>query len=796
MYQRSAEAPCDAEDDSLQRALQRAGVSLGCGEALIASLPFSVDDTTCGSETELQVAVAGRREEVDLPLAIERSNFFANIRRRAEAGETPRGLIVELERFLGANTEQVWENSWVRFPRHRLSSYAARVFEHDLLADKGKPRLGPRTDRQRFVATAVDGDEHLRLPISYLLKLALADVLGSQKELPVTLFQTGKRLLGHFLNDNTSPETFSFQVVPLRPGTGMGRAIARETAKRYLFTQLLALYANEHFGLRESGQKALVYFAPHPPVRQRELNDLVTDAFYRELFMSPCLSGWERGEEKFRYMQLCHQVLSRSQLNAVVKLREAGIITNNLVVLPNVSNVSLANNGTHISIGSRRLTRALADSASGFNAADEKRLGDLATKVVEHFLPLFVGTYTGAPYRLAFTDFHPEQALGFLPHELDYTHLRMVWRRWQKKARLSVFGRPLTPFGPEWLDQAVSGIFRLKGDFVPDFRLINYFVSLLSTDQSPCLDGTMGNGERLKQDLADLGVFDSQMSLYLLFKQREFARMGFSGFEGRYYSLFENLEEDMAGAADLQTLITAVAFRLIATGKIDHAHIPDTPSVESERRQVFFGSAIGIPTFFVRRDSGNLFLHRILGKTRDTRPSRRYPGYLRVYNREYCRALVQLLLEEGAELIEALNLRETMDDLMVRLEHPDRHGTAGRLTRAILDTVGARSPLKVAAREFNLGAERYYREGLRRSHMLEGLRFLEEDCLKAQDPDGDGRPLLHVVCGRESADRYLRRVREAILSERATPDELRTVINLMLVTIHNDTLASARSAGE
>ena len=46
-------------------------------------------------------------------------------------------------------------------------------------------------------------------------------------------------------------------------------------------------------------------------------------------------------------MHLCHQVLSRSQLNAVVKLREAGIIANDLIVLPSLSNVSLANNGIH-----------------------------------------------------------------------------------------------------------------------------------------------------------------------------------------------------------------------------------------------------------------------------------------------------------------------------------------------------------------------------------------------------------------------------------------------------------------
>jgi hypothetical protein len=30
--------------------------------------------------------------------------------------------------------------------------------------------------------------------------------------------------------------------------------------------------------------------------------------------------------------------------------------------------------------------------------------------------------------------------------------------------------------------------------------------------------------------------------------------------------------------------------------------------VESERRQILFGAAVGIPTFFVQRDSSNTFL--------------------------------------------------------------------------------------------------------------------------------------------------------------------------------------------
>src|SRR5262245_65543153 len=115
------------------------------------------------------------------------------------------------------------------------------------------------------------------------------------------------------------------------------------------------MYANRHLGLEENGQRALVYFAPHPPVRQKQLNSSISDAFYRELFMSPCLSGWDDGEAKHAYMKLCHQVLSRSQLNAVAKLREAGIVVNNLVVLPNFYNVRHVNKGGHVSLGMRTL---------------------------------------------------------------------------------------------------------------------------------------------------------------------------------------------------------------------------------------------------------------------------------------------------------------------------------------------------------------------------------------------------------------------------------------------------------
>lgn len=148
-------------------------------------------------------------------------------------------------------------------------------------------------------ACVENGEEMLRIPISYLLKLALAHIIG-QPGVPAVAKSTGEQMMDHFLNDNTSPETHSFH--PLSPidGERVGAVVAAETLLRYLPTQLLVQYANRRFELEPSGQKVIVYFGPHPPVRQRMLNDLIPDVLYRELFMSPCLSGWHCGEEKHR----------------------------------------------------------------------------------------------------------------------------------------------------------------------------------------------------------------------------------------------------------------------------------------------------------------------------------------------------------------------------------------------------------------------------------------------------------------------------------------------------------------
>lgn len=739
------------------------------------TIPFAFD-ATGGAENEYQVAVEGSADVVDLPRTIRQSNYFANVIRRAVAGDTPRRVVTALEEWLNEDTG-IWENSWVRIPLRTLNPLSRRVFDLDLRRDKGERGTLNRSDAGRF-RTQERGEPGIRIPVSYLLKLALADAIGGSAAWADAARKPGQRIYACFTNDNTSPETCSFHITRLTPANGSGAPLARETAKRALFCQLLVQYANEAFELRKGGQRVVLFESPLPPVRQRSLNEVISDSFYRELFVSPCLSGWDRGEEKRDYMALCHRTLSISQLNAVGKLQEAGIITRNLVVLPNTSNVSLSNNGVHVSLGSGRLTEFLGAGSREHTPESEKLLGDLVIKVVEHFLPLFTQTYSAAPHRMGFTDFHPERALGYLPHELDFTHLRMIWRRWRGKSRNQVFGWPISPLGPDWIDRTVAGVFRLRGDFVPDFRLMDYLVAPMSTERSPALDGTLGTAERLLDDLDGLGVFDRRMALYSFYRLRDYATRGFTGFEGRFYSLFDSVMDDMRHAVNLQLLVTALAWKLIAAGRITHAHIPDRTEVESERRQIVFAAAIGLPTFYVDSRTGNALLREVLRDVPRTRSSRRYPGRTRVYLAEYRRALLRFLEAEGRALIEAMGLGETLADLARRLERGAGAAADEKLTAGILTEAGARDPFQLTSREFNQAAERHYRGSVRRRRMEEGLDELEADCrnLDAARPAGLG-----AVLQGDSALGLLSGLRRKVLNESLGAEESGRLIALMLL---------------
>ncbi len=745
----------------------------------------------------MQAAVIGRATDVDLPLTIRASNYYSNSLRRAARGDMSGRVLARLDDYLEAHGQTVWENSWVRFPREYLSAFAEQIFEHDLQSNKSVPGSPPRSDRGDFLFEQA-GETWIRVPISYLVKLALADSVDPAElvtpadELPELdpaenpasriLRQTADEVLPKFLNDNTSPETISFHVTRLDSKRSFGRALAAETAKRYLLTQVLLQYANEKFGLKRLGQEATVFFSPHPPVRQKMLNRLISDSFYRELFMSPCLSGWDQGEDKRKYMDLCHKVLSRSHINVIDKLREAGIVTHNLVILPSTSSTSLANNGMHLSMGSQMLTSWRSAQSGGTEAELEKELGDLTIKIFEHFMPLFVGTYSAAPYRLDFRDFHPESALGFLPHELDYTYLRMLWRRWRGKARNRVLGHKLSPFGPVLLDTFLSRLFRLRGDYVPDFRLIDYPAALLSTVKSPALDGQLGNEQRLLRDLDQNGVFDRRMSLYLPFKLREYEKHGFCGFEARYYSLFASLKHDLAEASNLQQLVTLLALHYAASGVFDHRHLPDDPVSESERRQTFFATALGIPTIYVRLNPQDRVLRRILENTQGCRPSRRYSGYLRIPRRQYLRGLLATLERDGREVVESLGMESTLANLRDRLDNPREASAAGQITQGILDQAHAKKPTALRAQDFNRASEDFCRTTLRDQHIREAIEFVRAD-FSGQIP-ATIRELLPSIGILDSVTAWIDERAERLTTGRLSARELKQWIHLLLLHEH------------
>src|SRR5262245_52723994 len=191
------------------------------------TLPFSANDTTAGSETELQAAVIGNSNSVDLPLAIRKSNYFENVVRRAAAGDTSARSVSKLLDYLQGDGDDVWENSWVRLPARTLSPLARAVLDQDLRADKTDPYGNYRSDIHNFCFTT-GREERIRVPVSYLVKLALADAIDRETSVPNVVRLTGLRAMSNFLNDNTSPETSSLHVVSLRYPGQKGLALARE----------------------------------------------------------------------------------------------------------------------------------------------------------------------------------------------------------------------------------------------------------------------------------------------------------------------------------------------------------------------------------------------------------------------------------------------------------------------------------------------------------------------------------------------------------------------------------------
>jgi hypothetical protein len=309
----------------------------------------------------------------------------------------------------------------------------------------------------------------------------------------------------------------------------------------------------------------------------------------------------------------------------------------------------------------------------------------------------------------------------------------------------------------------------------------------MATDESPCLDGQPGNDLRLKKDLGDMGVFDPCMPLYMLYRARSFESMGFTGFEGRHYSLFESLNRDMARATNLQMLITSLAYKYIVTGSVTHADIPDHPFVESERRQIFFGAAAGIPTFYVRKDTPNRLLARMVKETANTRSSRRYSGYTRVQVADFRCMLVKRLRADAPELIEMAGMASAMEDLDARIICKDQDTVAARLSRRICDSAGASSPMALDGNTFNSAAETFYRTQLKKEQMGEAIDLWCDalhhlDGMSAWRDGTYNQALLSILKGKDAAG-LIRTLKSAIAAEDLPLATVTRLIHLMLLTL-------------
>jgi hypothetical protein len=181
---------------------------------------------------------------------------------------------------------------------------------------------------------------------------------------------------------------------------------------------------------------------------------------------------------------------------------------------------------------------------------------------------------------------------------------------------------------------------------------------------------------------------------------------------------------------------------------------------------------------------------KILKKTEKTRFSRRYPGYIRVYRIEYLKTLLKIIQEDGRDLIELMGLKETLSRLLHRIEDPGNNSAAGKLTRGIIGEGKVSSPMKLSGRDFNLAAEKYYREDLKRRHLQEALSVLEEDCLKMDShtlcSDCLLREGLASILGPKRSLPFLTAVKKDLLEERLPEAELGKLICLTILTVYSD----------
>jgi hypothetical protein len=161
--------------------------------------------------------------------------------------------------------------------------------------------------------------------------------------------------------------------------------------------------------------------------------------------------------------------------------------------------------------------------------------------------------------------------------------------------------------------------------------------------------------------------------------------------------------------------------------------------------------------------------------------------------------LLKTMMEDGADLIEMFGLQQTIKDLKARLDDPAGNSAAGKLMHGILSGANRRLPhsaMQLHADDFNLLAENYYRNRLRRHHLAEAFHLLIEDLraleLIEANFDDEVKEALHHCLRGGGATEFAEEMESRIADERASEAEIQMLINLVLLSIRHDLKASER----
>jgi hypothetical protein len=154
------------------------------------------------------------------------------------------------------------------------------------------------------------------------------------------------------------------------------------------------------------------------------------------------------------------------------------------------------------------------------------------------------------------------------------------------------------------------------------------------------------------------------------------------------------------------------------------------------------------------------------------------------------KALVDIIRQDAADLIQILNMQDTILDLHLRLTDPENFSAHSKLTKGILDKAGATSPMAISGHEFNSTAEKFYREDLKNRQIAEGFQVLQKDLAKIYSweswRNGRYNKAFWGILNDMGAEEYLRTRKEEVINGEASVAVLKTLIHLMLVTIHQN----------